>query len=261
MQVLRNTYKSRCIAYDDDAYNLPLDTIYFIESKWNYRLNEYVFSHRQEISYILQKDFGGFFPYKIEIVSIEKVHNLLLQKAFTDLHPEWEDHIDFSLLNNKDIREQEQTYQTAMIQRLTSKSTVFEETFIARMVPSEEEDSFEFYAIDTSLCTESLIPYILEKYIQDLTAINLSVLGKQDTRDFTIHDEGLNIKNGQGISFCAAIPHWNTEQLCTSIEINKLDIDSNLRDLVLTTFAKIASSLFQPILSTMYLSRYLLMAV
>ena len=112
MQVLRNTYKSRCIAYDDDAYNLPLDTIYFIESKWNYRLNEYVFSHQQEITNILQKDFGGFFPYKFEIVSIEKFHNLLLQKAFSDLHPEWEDCIDYSLLYNKDIQEQEHTYQT-----------------------------------------------------------------------------------------------------------------------------------------------------
>ena len=166
MQVLRNTYKSRCIAYDDDAYNLPLDTIYFIESKWNYRLNEYVLSHQQEITNILQKDFGGFFPYKFEIVSIEKFHNLLLQKAFSDLHPEWEDCIDYSLLYNKDIQEQEHTYQAAMIQRLTSKNPGFEQTFIARIVPSEKEDSFEFYAIDTSLCTESLVPAILEKYIQ-----------------------------------------------------------------------------------------------
>lgn len=234
MQVLRNTYKSRCIAYDDDAYNLPLDTIYFIESKWNYRLNEYVFSHQQEITNILQKDFGGFFPYKFEIVSIEKFHNLLLQKAFSDLHPEWEDCIDYSLLYNKDIQEQEHTYQAAMIQRLTSKNPVFEETFIARIVPSEKEDSFEFYAIDTSLCTESLVPAILEKYIQDLTAINISILGKQDTHDYTIHDEVLNSRKGHGVSFCGAIPQLNTEQLIPGVEINKLNIDSKLRDLVLT---------------------------
>lgn len=77
MQVHRNTYKSRRIAFDDDAYNLPLDTIYFIESKWNYQLNEYVRAHKGEIEKLLHRDMGGFFCYQFEIIEcsvIEKLH-------------------------------------------------------------------------------------------------------------------------------------------------------------------------------------------
>lgn len=238
MQVLRNTYKSRRITFDEDAYNLPLDTIYFIESKWNYRLNEYVYTHRQELAHILQKDLGGFFPYQLEVVSLESLHNPVLQKAFADMHPEWDESIDFSLLD-KNVQNQEQTYQAAMIKRMTDKIPVFEETFIARIVPSEKEDCFEFYAIDISLCSESLIPAILEEYIQNLTAINISVLAKQDTLDYTIHEEVLSKKNApnfkaQDISFCGAVSSQDAEYLIPGIEINKLNIDPKLRELVIT---------------------------
>ena len=61
MNVVRNIYKSRLIRYNDDAYDLPLDVVYFIASSWNFRLNNYVYSHKAEIEQLLCED-GGFFP-------------------------------------------------------------------------------------------------------------------------------------------------------------------------------------------------------
>ena len=236
MQVLRNIYKSRRLAIDDDAYNLPLDTIYFIESKWNYRLNGYVREHKMEIEQLLCEDIGGFFPYKFEIVSIDLFQNPLIQNAFSELHPEIEREINFSSLVDSHDMDKEQVYQSTMLQRMMTKPYIFEETFITRLLPSEREEGYGFYAIDISMCSESLILEILSKYIRNLHAINLSILSKQDALDYDIHDEVLD-KNALSFgrrlfSFCGALPQGLAESLVGSTEINKLNINPQLKDLV-----------------------------
>lgn len=235
MHVIRNTYKSRHIAYEDDAYNLPLDTVYFIESQWNHHLNEYVYTHKEEIEKLLNKDIGGLYPYKLEIISLSRFDNPLTQKAIRDLHPEMDGEIDFSQIQYKYLYETEQDYQTAMLQRMMSDQPYFEATFIARTLPKEDEDLYHFYAIDISLCTEALILEILEKFVYDLNYLNLSILGENDFwRDYEIHDEVLPIGDLQnfggnmdwGVASAIEASPSNTED-----DINNLIISPALRDL------------------------------
>lgn len=241
MQVIRNTYESRRIAYDDDAYNLPIDTVYFIESKWNYRLNDYVFSHKDKIEELLRKDIGGFFPYKFEIIALSNLQNPLLQESFRDLHPEMEQNIDFATLADLPITDKEQEYQSAMMQRLISKQTVFEPTFIARTIPQGDVDCYGFFAVDVSLCTETLVLELLEEYIQKLNDTNLGILSGQVTEcDDIIRDEILHLDSSpsfltRDISFCG-----NEEMMdycmydASELEINEIDklhITPELREL------------------------------
>lgn len=241
MQVLRNTYKSRCIAYDDDAYNLPLDTIYFIESKWNYRLNEYVYIHQREIEQLFQEKNDGLYSYKLEIVSLNNLKNPLVRKAIQELHPEIEEDIDFSLIEDNTLADRERVYQNAMLQRLLSKELFYEETFIVRSIPKENIDLYEFYSIDISLCSESLILNLLGKFIDDINYLNLSILGEQEFwRSYDIHNEVLNFPEDD-FSFggceskdcCEAISQESDVIISNDTEIDKLNINPQLRELAL----------------------------
>lgn len=225
MHVLRNTYKSRQIAYEDDAYNLPLDTIYFIESKWNYRLNEYVRAHQQEIEQFLRNNDEGLFQYKFEIVSLRNLENPIIQKAILDLHPEWEHPLDFTPRSDFLDRDQEQLYQSVMLQRMTTDRDAFDITFMARLLPAEYSDTHDFYAIDTSLCSESLIFDIFKKFVHYLDYTNLSLYGEQEFwRDYKTHDEVLPLDGS--ISF-------GSNHSLVHTEIDKLNINPQLRDLAL----------------------------
>lgn len=238
MQVLRNIYKARRIAYEDDAYNLPLDTIYFIESSWNYRLNDYVKEHQEEIRQLLQGNEDGLYKYSFEIISIENLQNPLVRQTLNELHPELDDEIDYSLIASSQAADKEQVYQTAMMQRLMSKQPFFEETFMARLLPADYDDTYEFYAIDVSLCSESLILDIFEKYLRDLNYTNLSILGEQEFwRNYDIHNDVLYERNS--VSFigrdaeCECCPGEEADLLPKFSEIEKLNINPQLRDLAL----------------------------
>ena len=239
MQVLRNTYNSRRLAYEDDAYNLPLDTIYFIESTWNYRLNKYVSEHQEEIRQLLEKYEDGLYQYKFEIISIANLHNPHVQQSLKELHPELDADIDYTLIPSHLSADIEQVYQTAMMQRLTAKQPIFEESFMARILPSEYDDTYDFYAIDISLCSESLILDIFEKYLHDLNYTNLSILGEQEFwRDYNVHDEVLSARND--ISFggdngqpCGILSQEEIVHSFAATEIDKLNINPQLRDLAL----------------------------
>jgi len=225
MQVLRNTYKSRQIAYEDDAYNLPLDTIYFIESTWNYRLNEYVRAHQQEIEQFLHNNDEGLYSYKFEIVSLKNLENPVLQKAFNDLHPELEHPLDFLTAIDSPDEDKEQLYQSVMLQRMTTDKDVFDVTFMARLLPYEYSDTYDFYAIDASLCSESLLFDIFQKFVHDLDYTNLSLLGEQEFwRDYKTYDAVLPLDDS--ISFGGKQENVHTE-------IEKLNINPQLRDLAL----------------------------
>lgn len=239
MQVIRNTYKSRRISYEDDAYNLPLDTVYFIESSWNYKLNEYVYAHRHEIEQVLGNDIGGFFTYKFEIVSLSNLKNPSVQEAINKLHPELSIEADFSKIPELPETEKERVYQSVMMQRLRSKQPVFEDTFIARVIPRDYDDTYDFYSIDISLCTETLVIELLEKYVCNLNHINLSIFGENDFwRNYGIQDEVLQIANNQSlgrgiVSFCGVLPQNIIIKNAIGNEIENLKITSQLRDLAL----------------------------
>lgn len=98
MKLLRNTYFSRLISYENEAYNLPLDVIYYVESLWNYKLNDYVYSHKKEIEQLFSSNVGGFFPYRLEIISYEQFLNPAIQAQLQHIHPE-SPNIDFTHLN------------------------------------------------------------------------------------------------------------------------------------------------------------------
>lgn len=228
MQVLRNTYKARQIAYEEDAYNLPLDTVYFIESKWNYRMNEFVRAHRQEIEQFLQNDDEGLYSYKFEIISLSDLENPLLQKALCDLHPEWTCPVDFSAMADIQVRDKEQVYQSVMLQRLTTDKDAFEITFMARLLPDEYDDTYDFYAIDASLCSESLMVEILQKFVHDLDYTNLSILGEQEFwRDYATREEV--VRCDDSVSFLGV----ESVESCVGKEIEKLNINPQLRNLAM----------------------------
>ncbi len=225
MRVLRNTYKSRQIAYDDDAYNLPLDTIYFIESTWNFRLNEAVLALKPEIEQFLLNNDEGLYSYKFEIVSLRNLENPIIQKALNDLHPEWEHPLDFMPVVDSPDRDKEQLYQSVMLQRMTTDKDAFDITFMARLLPAEYSDTYDFYAIDASLCSEALIFDIFQKFVHYLDYTNLSLFGEQEFwRDYETHNEVLPLDDS--ISF-------GSNHSLVHTEIDKLNINPQLRDLAL----------------------------
>ena len=209
MDVVRNIYKSRLIRYDDDAYDLPLDVVYFIASKWNNRLNNYVYSHKAEIEQQLSEEIGGFFPYRLEIVSPERFKEEVIYNGFCGLHPEWEQEVDLSSILAEQSASSEKTFQEEALKRMTDRTPRFEESFIARIAPSAQEATFGFYAIDVSLCTETIVSAILHDFIRDLTRFNLTSLSSGvDYSDETIQERVCYTGNvavsftGNSISFC-----------------------------------------------------------
>ena len=238
MQVLRNKYKARYISYDDDAYNLPLDTIYFIESKWNYLLNEFVCTHKGKIEKLLSENTEGLFSYKLEIISLNNLQNPLLQKNLSDLHPEWKQPLDFSYLD-KPLQDREKQYQEEMLRRLMSKQPIYEDTFIARTIPRENDDSYDFYSIDISLCTETLAVNLFQKFVHDLNYTNLSIYGENDFwQNCNIRDEFLQVECN--LPFGDSIIRSDSSETSRGIisissgkEIENLQVTTQLRDLAM----------------------------
>lgn len=219
MQVVRNIYKEQRKAYRDGAYNLPIDRVYYIESRWNYRLNDYVRAHRQEIEQVLAEDIGGFFPYRLEVVQAKKASA------------------------EEDPAAKEKIYSETAIRRMLSKEPVFEAGFAVRVVPAGDSGTYEFYMIDVSLCSETIVPAILKSYVRDINRINLSVLSGQESRcDYGIHERVQRVerklpRNGRGISFrglCGPVEAREDSPagICTE-EIMRLDISPELRALAL----------------------------
>ena len=178
MKLLRNTYFSRLISYENEAYNLPLDVIYYVESMWNYKLNDYVYSHKKEIEQLFTANVGGFFPYRLEIISYEQFRNPSIQAKLQYIHPE-SPNIDFDRLDIPTLRQKELEYELAVAERLESKDRKFENSFICRIAPHGDESAYGFYAIDLSLCLESFVPVILREYIQNLSTYNIKAINKE----------------------------------------------------------------------------------
>ena len=219
MQVVRNIYKEQHKAYRDGAYNLPIDIVYYIESRWNYRLNDYVRAHRQEIEQVLAEDIGGFFPYRLEVVAAAKSSA------------------------EEDPAAKEKIYSETAIRRMLSKEPVFEAGFAVRVVPAGDSGTYEFYMIDVSLCSETIVPDILKSYVRDINRINLSVLsGQENGCDYGIHERVQRLErtlpvSGRGVSFrglCGPVEAREDSQagICTE-EIMRLDISHELRALAL----------------------------
>lgn len=175
MKLLRNTYYSRLIAYENEAYNLPLDVIYYIESSWNYKLNNYVYSHQEDIAKLLRTKLADVFPYRLEIVSRKQFQNPIIQERIQHLHPE-APNIQFSNLVLPNAKEKDLKYQQEVTSRLENPNREFETSFICRVAPNKDEDTFGFYAIDVSLCSEVLVTTILHDYVADLTQYNIKAV-------------------------------------------------------------------------------------
>ena len=233
MNAVRNIYKSRVIHYNDDAYDLPLDVVYFIASSWNFRLNNYVYSHKAEIEQLLCED-GGFFPYRLEIISPDRFQEEAIYNGFRGLHPDWAQEVDFSPIFSEKSGNREKTYQAEALKRMMDKTPRFEESFIARIAPSAKEDIFGFYAIDVSLCTESFVSAILHDFIRDLTQFNLTALSSGiDYSDDSVQEkvcytgDGSISFTGKHISFCG---NTKTEPINVA---DKIGIDPALRELAM----------------------------
>lgn len=175
MKLLRNTYYSRLIAYENEAYNLPLDVIYYIESSWNCKLNNYVYSHQEDIAKLLRTKLADVFPYRLEIVSRKQFQNPIIQERIQHLHPE-APNIQFSNLVLPNAKEKDLKYQQEVTSRLENPNREFETSFICRVAPNKDEDTFGFYAIDVSLCSEVLVTTILHDYVADLTQYNIKAV-------------------------------------------------------------------------------------
>lgn len=175
MKLLRNTYYSRLITYENEAYNLPLDVIYYIESSWNYKLNNYVYSHQEDIAKLLRTKLADVFPYRLEIVSRKQFQNPIIQERIQHLHPE-APNIQFSNLVLPNAKEKDLKYQQEVTSRLENPNREFETSFICRVAPNKDEDTFGFYAIDVSLCSEVLVTTILHDYVADLTQYNIKAV-------------------------------------------------------------------------------------
>lgn len=177
MKLLRDKYLSRFIVYDNESYNLPLDVIYYIESSWNYKLNNYVYSHREDIAQLLRTKFADIFPYRLEIISRKQFHNPIIQERIQSLHPE-APNIQFSNIVLPDAKEEYLKYQQEVTSRLENPNREFETSFICRVAPNKDEDTFGFYAIDISLCSEIFVTTILQDYIAELTQYNIKAINE-----------------------------------------------------------------------------------
>jgi hypothetical protein len=175
MKLLRDKYQSRFIVYDNEAYNLPLDVIYYIESSWNYKLNNYVYSHQEDIAKLLRTKLADVFPYRLEIVSRKQFQNPIIQERIQHWHPE-APNIQFSNLVLPNAKEKDLKYQQEVTSRLENPNREFETSFICRVAPNKDEDTFGFYAIDVSLCSEVLVTTILHDYVADLTQYNIKAV-------------------------------------------------------------------------------------
>ena len=236
MQVVRNLYKSRLVCYEDEAYDLPLDVVYFIASSWNDRLNNYVYTHKSDIEKLLSENIGGFFPYKLEIISPDRFQEESIRNGFRSLHPEWGQEIDFMPINEESSETCRMTYQAEALKRMVDKTLRFEESFICRIAPSATETTFGFYVIDISLCTETIIQDILRDFVRDLTQYNLMALssGVDYSEDAIVEKVVRSLQSpisfsGKGISFCGQ----NQEDGNAHDAIKKINIDPSLRELAL----------------------------
>ena len=175
MKLLRDKYQSRFIVYDNEAYNLPLDVIYYIESSWNYKLNNYVYSHQEDIAKLLRTKLADVFPYRLEIVSRQQFQNPIIQERIQNLHPEIPN-IQFSNLVLPNAKEEDLKYRQEVTLRLENPNREFETSFICRVAPNKDEDTFAFYAIDISLCSEIFVTTILQDFVADLTQYNIKAV-------------------------------------------------------------------------------------
>lgn len=175
MKLLRDKYQSRFIVYDNEAYNLPLDVIYYIESSWNYKLNNYVYSHQEDIAKLLRTKLADVFPYHLEIVSRQQFQNPIIQERIQNLHPEIPN-IQFSNLVLPNAKEEDLKYRQEVTLRLENPNREFETSFICRVAPNKDEDTFAFYAIDISLCSEIFVTTILQDFVADLTQYNIKAV-------------------------------------------------------------------------------------
>lgn len=224
MQTERHKYKTLRVVYEDDAYNLPLDTVYFIESKSNSHLNDYVSSHKQEIEQRLHQDIGGFFCYKFEIISFAMLQNPIWREAIGKLHPELPEDV------------KKQVYKEGMKVYNPANQTDFEINFLARIAPTQE-DTYEFYTLDISQMDEKYIDKVLAKYLKELNYLNFLALTQKDSwRNYTIQSKSISLSEWLPVGLLAnavaamAVPMGGIASVPLQ-ELANLHIDPKLREL------------------------------
>lgn len=137
------SYDARIVTFDSEKYNLPVDTIYFLESSWNFKLNNSIRRHREEIeTELMSGDY--LLPYRFEIISREAPADKLTRYC------RWMEGADFK-----------------------EDSESFSYNFIARIMPMSTESSIiGYFSIDVERISVRRIMEVIRDYAAQLDRFN-----------------------------------------------------------------------------------------
>jgi hypothetical protein len=140
------------ITKTNPAYNLPIDTVYYIESTRHLELNAYVQMHRCEIEEILHND-TPFFPYRFEYVSRNFMQTGELFKWLKLKYP------DKPVREIRNLKNQIMQYsQTDLTMGIDGSFRDI--SFLCRTIPfNGNDEGYRFVAVDyTDSSCEELLP-------------------------------------------------------------------------------------------------------
>lgn len=125
-------------AYENQAYNLPVDTIYYIEQGNKKLLNRLVYINRNRIEKIINSIENRLFDYKFEYISLNTLSDIKIHALLKLKFPDKNDtEIDAIWANNK------------------SKMAGFkhngENNLCARIIPFGDEDDFKLLETNISI--------------------------------------------------------------------------------------------------------------
>lgn len=137
------SYDARIVTFDSEKYNLPVDTLYFLESSWNFKLNNSIRRHREEIeTELMSGDY--LLPYRFEIISREAPADKLTRYC------RWMEGADFK-----------------------EDSESFSYNFIARIMPMSTESSIiGYFSIDVERISIRRIMEVVCDYAAQLDRLN-----------------------------------------------------------------------------------------
>lgn len=157
---------SRTIVKHDAAYNLPIDTVYYLESKWDIALNTFMKLNEQKIAQILNLQEDAFFPFQFKYVSRYQLEKNELESLIVLKHPD----LDLSVLG--DVRRQytasamnaTKVYAENLAEKKASDS--FRVSLIARLVPKggTETNQYRFWVEDLEGRTEASILDAIKRF-------------------------------------------------------------------------------------------------
>jgi len=169
-------YREKLYTESEEQYNLPVDMVYYIESEWDYKTNEYIQKHRTELESILNENPDRLLTYQLCYIprnaSSQQVQALFpMSKIHTESKP-------FSLFPHLARKCNYKKELEKKAWRIFINNSDFSLRLITHLLPNQygDEEHLGFFAYDIEGVDVNDIPTIVRKYIEKVEEYNNEAL-------------------------------------------------------------------------------------